>query len=268
LLTGKPYSLSVIIIAQNEEDRFETCLRSISSIADEIIVLDSGSRDKTVEIARKYTELVYETDWPGYGIQKQRALDKASCEWVLSIDADEALTPELQKEINHVLSNHPVETGFKLPWAVTIFGQTLNYGQSARAPLRLFKREGARFSDSFVHEKVLPPAGKINRLKGRLLHYSNRDFGHYLYKNRTYAWLWSQRKFKAGNKGFGVTGAFIRAIWTFFHIYFLRLGILDGRLGFLVAIMYSQYNFNKYAGLWTLRRQRRLHDERIQSGEN
>jgi len=268
LLTGKLYSLSVIIIAQNEEDRIETCLRSVSSVADEIIVLDSGSTDRTVEIARKYTDRVYETDWPGYGMQKQRALDKASCEWVLSIDADEALTPELQKEINRVLSCHPIEIGFKLPWAVTIFGQTLNYGQSARAPLRLFKREGARFSDSFVHEKVLPPAGKINTLKGRLLHYSNRDFGHYLYKNRTYAWLWAQRKFKAGNRGFGVTGAFVRAIWTFFQIYFLRLGILDGRLGFLVAIMYSQYNFNKYAGLWTLRRQRRLRDERTQSGEN
>ena len=267
-MTEKPYSLSVIIIARDEEDRIETCLRSVSSIADEIIVLDSGSKDKTVEIAQKYTDRVYETDWPGYGIQKQRALEKAGCEWVLSIDADEALTPELQLEIDRVLASNPVETGFKLPWAVTIFGQRLNYGQSARAPLRLFKRAGARFSDSIVHEKVLPAAGKINKLKGRLLHYSNRDFGHYLHKNRIYAWLWAQRKFKAGNKGFGVSGAFFRSIWTFLHIYFLRLGILDGRLGFLVAIMYSQYSFNKYAGLWTLRRQRRFIDERIQSGEN
>jgi len=258
LLTGKPYSLSVIIIAQNEEDRIETCLQSISSIADEIIVLDSGSKDKTVEIARRYTELVYETDWPGYGIQKQRALDKASCEWVLSIDADEALTPELRKEINRVLSSHPDETGFNLPWAVTIFGQTLNYGQSARAPLRLFKREGARFSDTLVHEKVLPPPGKMRKLKGRLLHYSSRDFGHYMYKNRIYAWIGAQKRFEAGEKGFGLTGAFSHAIWKFFQVYFLRLGILDGRLGFLVAVMYSQGSFNKYAGLWTLRRQSRI----------
>jgi O-antigen ligase len=258
LLTGKPYSLSVIIITRDEEDRIETCLQSVSSIADEIIVFDSGSEDKTVEIALKYTDLVYETDWPGYGVQKQRALKKASCEWVLSIDADEVLTPELRQEINSVLASNPLETGFKLPWAVTIFGQTLNYGQSARAPLRLFKRDGARFSDALVHEKILLPPGKIRKLKGRLLHYTHRDFGHYLYKNRTYAWLGAQKKFKAGNKGLGVTGAFVRAIWTFFQIYFLRLGVLDGRLGLLVAIMYTQGSFNKYAGLWTLRRQSRL----------
>ena len=266
--TGKPYSLSVIIIAQNEEDRIETCLQSIASIADEIILLDSGSKDKTVEIARKYTDLVYETDWPGYGIQKQRALEKASCEWVLSIDADEALTSELRQEINRLLESNPVEVGFKLPWAVTIFGQTLNHGQSSRAPLRLFKREGARFSDVLVHEKVLLPPGKVMKLKGRLLHYTHRDFGHYLYKNRIYAWLGAQKRFESGKKGFGLFGAFSRAIWKFFQIYFLRLGILDGRVGFLVAVMYSQGSFNKYAGLWTLRRQQRLHEKRTQSGEN
>jgi glycosyltransferase involved in cell wall biosynthesis len=249
----KPYSLSVIIIAKNEADRIERCLQSVALIADEIIVLDSGSDDQTVEIARKYTDRVYVTDWPGYGPQKQRALEKATLDWVLSIDADEALTPELRKEIEATLSGNPPEVGFKLSWAVVAFGQTLKHGRSGRAPLRLFKRQGARFSNDQVHEKILLPSGKIRKFNGRLLHFTHRDFGHYLEKNRHYAWLGAQKRFAAGKKGFGLTGAVLRALWTFFQIYFIRLGFLDGRAGFLTAVIYSQGSFNKYAGLWALR---------------
>lgn len=250
--------LSAIIITKNEEDRIETCLQSVLPVADEIIVLDSGSKDKTVEISRKYTDNVYETDWPGYGPQKQRALEKATGEWVLSIDADEALSHELADEICTLLKENPTEVGFKLSWAVTIFGKTLYYGRSGRAPLRLFRRKGAQFSDDMVHEKIILPQGKTRRLKGRLIHYTHRDFGHYLSKNRSYAWLGAQKRFKAGKRGLGLTGAVLRAVITFILIYIIRLGFLDGRVGFLVAIMYSQSSFNKYAGLWTLRREKDL----------
>jgi (heptosyl)LPS beta-1,4-glucosyltransferase len=262
LPTEKPYTLSVIVISQDEEDRIDNCLQSVSSIADEIIVLDSGSKDKTVEIALKYTDLVYETDWPGYGIQKQRALEKASCEWVLSIDADEELTPELRQEINQVLASNPVETGFKLRWAVTIYGQTLNHGQSARAPLRLFKREGSRFSEALVHEKLQLPPGKNRKLKGRLLHYTHRDFGHALYKNADYAWLGAQQRFKKRKRG-GLFGATARGILVFLHVYIFRGGFLDGPVGFIMAVMYSQVAFNKYAGLWALRRQAELESREV-----
>jgi glycosyltransferase involved in cell wall biosynthesis len=261
--SDKTYTLSVIIITKNEEDRIERCLRSVAPIADEVIVIDSGSEDRTVEIAQKHTDQVFVTDWPGYGIQKQRALDKANSEWVLSIDADEALTAELRDEIDRVLKNNPTEVGFKLPWAVTIFGQTLNHGRSGRAPLRLFKRDGTRFSDAQVHEKILLPPGKIKKLHGRLFHYTHRDFGHYLEKNRQYSWLGAQKRFAAGKKGLGLTGALLKAIWNFFLIYVLRLGFLDGRLGFLVAVMYSQDSFNKYAGLWILRREERLKQKNL-----
>ncbi len=145
------YSLSAIIITKNEADRIEICLKSVEDLADEIIVFDSGSSDNTVEKARRFADKVFETDWPGYGPQKQRALSKASCDWVLSIDADEALTPELRKEINLVLSRNPEEIAFRLPWAVTVFGKRLDYGRSARSPLRLFRREGVRFSDDQFH---------------------------------------------------------------------------------------------------------------------
>lgn len=258
MAAAKPYSLSVIIIAKNEEDRITTCLESVQNMADEIIILDSGSTDRTVEIAKTYTDKVFETDWPGYGRQKQRALEKVTGSWVLSIDADEALTPELSREIHEKLSNPSGEVGFKLPWAVTIFGQTLNHGRSGRAPLRLFRADGARFSEDIVHEKILLPEGRIIKMKGRLLHFTHRDFGHYLEKNRQYAWLGAQKRYAAGKNGWGLVGAALRAMWTFFLIYFIRLGFLDGQLGFLVAVMYSQGSFNKYAGLWALKRQASL----------
>jgi len=251
---NKPESLSVIVIVQDEADRLTACLDSVHSIADEIIVLDSGSTDQSVEIAKRYTDKVYVTDWPGYGIQKQRALEKARGDWVLSIDADEALSPELEEEIGNVLGKGTQAVAFKLPWAVHVFGQTLKHGRSARAPLRLFRRPGATFSDDPVHEKVIPPPGPIYTTKGRLMHYTHRDFGHYLTKNRHYAWLGAQRRYELGKRGFGLTGALFRSLWTFVHVYFIQLGFLDGRLGFLVAVMYAQGNFNKYAGLWSLRR--------------
>lgn len=257
-MTESEQSLSVIIITKNEEDRIERCLKSVCRLADEIIVIDSGSTDKTVEIVEQFTKNVFITDWPGYGPQKQRALKKASCDWVLSIDADEELTPELEREIDKVLKQNPDEVAFRLPWAVTIFGKRLDYGRSARSVKRLFKREGAYFTDSLVHEKVITPKGKVGQLKGRLNHYSIRDFEHYLIKNRTYAWLGAEKRYKKGKHGSGLAGAVFRAIWVFFQVYILRGGFLDGSIGFLVAAMYSQGAFNKYAGLWTLKRQEKL----------
>ena len=260
MLHSEKLSLSVIIIAKNEEDRIEICLQSVLPVADEIILLDSGSSDRTIEISRKYTDKVYETDWPGYGPQKQRALKKAAGDWVLSIDADEALSPELANEIATLLKSNPVEIGFRLPWAVTIFGQTLNHGRSARAPLRLFRRKGAIFSDDMVHEKVLLPPGKTRKLKGRLLHYTHRDFGHALYKNAHYAWLGSQRRYKSKKKGGGLFGAILRGILVFIQVYIIRAGFLDGKVGFLMAVIYSQVAFNKYAGLWSLYRSDKLRE--------
>jgi len=250
--------LSVIIVAQDEADRIGRCLASVKPIADEIIVLDSGSSDETVAVARQFTSQVHETDWPGYGPQKQRALAMATGDWVLSIDADEALTPALQKEIGNQLQTPPPEIAYRLPWAVIVFGKRLDHGRSARAPLRLFRREGARFSDDMVHEKVILPPGKIGRLTGRLNHFTHRDFGHYLGKNAKYAWLGAQKRYRAGKNGQGLTGAVFRALWVFIQVYIIRGGFLDGRVGFLVAVMYSQGAFNKYAGLWTLRRGDRM----------
>lgn len=248
-------NLSVIVIVKNEEDRIADCLDSVAAIADEIIVFDSGSSDKTVEICKQFTDKVFETDWPGYGKQKQRALDKASGKWVLSIDADERLTPGLADEIQAVIKSEPEEVAFKMQWAVVAFGKQLNHGRSARYVGRLFRREGASFTDAIVHEKVLFAPGKVGKLKNRLLHYSIRDYEHLMSKSCLYAWLGGKKRYEAGVHGGGLWGASIRAILVFLQIYILRRGFMDGSVGFLIAVTYSQGAFNKYAALWTLRRQ-------------
>ncbi|MFP3873200.1 MAG: glycosyltransferase family 2 protein [Thiohalophilus sp.] len=247
------HTLSVCIITLNEADRLERCLASVEGLADEIIVFDSGSTDGTVEIARRYTDKVWITDWPGYGAQKQRALEQASMEWVLVLDADEALDDTLRQAIAGLLQQTDIpEVAFKLQWAVIRHGKRLRFGRSARAPLRLLLRDGAWFSPDLVHEKIHHQPGKVGKLPGYLLHYTARDYGHALDKVCKYAWLGSQKYFAQGKRNHSLTLVVLRALWTFFQIYILRGGILDGRIGFIVAMDYMQTNYNKHAGLWVL----------------
>ena len=257
LPTMKKHTLSVILITKNEADRVEACLRSVVDIADEIIVLDSGSTDNTVGICQNYTDNVTITDWPGFGKQKQRALDKASCDWVLSIDADEALDEEMKLAIIALLSQDAIkETSYRLPWGVTLYGKTLKYGRSARAVLRLFLREGSRYTLDEVHETVIPATGSTDKLQGLLLHYTHRDYGHGLNKAAQYAWLGSQKYYRKGKKSKGLGLALLRGLWTFFLIYVIRRGFLDGSVGFIVAMTYAQVSFNKYVGLWLIEQER------------
>lgn len=251
---SRKVKVSATVITMNEEDHIAACLASARQVADEIVVLDSGSSDRTVEIAKKYADIVEVTDWPGFGVQKQRALEKASGDWVLSIDADERITAQLAQEINHTLAQ-PDADAYKLPWAVTLYGTRLDFGRSGRAPLRLFRREGVRFSDALVHEKILIPEGRTTRtLRGRLTHYTHRNFGHALDKSAKYAWLGSQEKFRRGKRTRTLIYPTFRGILTFIQVYFIRGGFLDGAVGYLVAVTYAQGSFNKYAGLWTLSR--------------
>lgn len=253
---GRKHSLSVCVITKNEADRIALCLDSVCDIADEIIILDSGSTDATVEIARSYTDKVYETDWPGFGVQKQRALDMAGMEWVLSIDADEALDETAREALVKLLEQSVIENvAFCIQWAVIRHGKRLRHGRSARAPLRLYRREGAKFTPDLVHEKVVHAPGRVGRLPGYLLHYTVRDFGHALEKIAKYAWLGSQKYFNRGKRNHSLTLVVLRALWTFFLIYIIRGGFLDGRIGFIVAMDYMQTNYNKHAGLWMLTRE-------------
>jgi glycosyltransferase involved in cell wall biosynthesis len=261
------HSLSVCIITFNEEDRIERCLQSVCELADEIIVFDSGSSDRTVEIVKRYTDTIWNTDWPGYGIQKQRALEQASGEWVLVIDADEALDERLQNAIRLLLNQEKItEAAFKLRWAVIRHGKRLRFGNSGRAPLRLLRHQGAFFEPDQVHEKLHPPTGPVGELPGYLLHYTARDSGHALAKVCKYAWLGSKKYFHKGRRNHSLALVLLRAVWTFFHVYLLRRGFLDGRIGFIVAMDYMQTNYSKHAGLWLLTREEKRGKETIDLG--
>ena len=262
--------LSATVITYNEADNIGPCLGSLKGLADEIIVVDSGSTDDTVAIARQYTDRITVTDWPGFGPQKQRALEQATGEWVLSIDADERITPYLAREINHRLAGEPNSDAFKLRWAVTIYGKRLDFGRSARAPLRVFRREGSAFSSAQVHEAILLPDGaRIRTLRGRLTHYTHRDYGHALAKSAQYSWLSAQQKAEKGKRTRTLLYPTLRAITTFIQVYILRLGFLDGPVGYLMAVTYAQTSFNTYAGLWTLGRETSAdNDSGIQDGTN
>ena len=145
--------LSVIIIAKNEEANIGRCLASVA-FADEIIVLDSGSTDKTVEIAKAYTDKVFLTDWRGYGVQKQRALEYTTGDWVLNLDADESISEELQLEIKIAIASDKADA-YRLPIQMVFYNQPLKYSASPKRHARLFKKENASFSTDIVHEKII-----------------------------------------------------------------------------------------------------------------
>jgi len=243
--------LSVIIIAYNEADRIEECLSSVAGWADEIVLFDNGSTDGTIEIAKKYTDKVFVTDWPGYGKQKQRALEQAQYDWVLSLDADEKLTPELRSEIDIALSSESKNVAYKIPLALILYNKRLDFGLYTRDHLRLFKREGARFTDATVHESIVTPKGNVGLLQERFLHHSYRDLKHAVDKFNQNAWLWGTERFAKGKKTSGLS-AVIHAVWKFILGYILRLGFLDGFRGLIMAVHAAVYTFNKYAALWTL----------------
>ena len=254
------HTLSALIICMNEADRIRPCLESLKGFADEIIAFDSGSTDGTVDIVREYTDKIWITeDWPGDGFQKQRALDQATCDWALIIDADEWLDREMKDSISEILSReHIAETAFKLPWGNVILGKLMKHGRSARAPKRMFKREGAHITPVIVHAHVVAE-GKTGTIKnGYLMHNSLRGFDHLLEKNRTYSWETSLKYFNQGKRSYGVAFAIVRALWTFILIYVIRLGFLDGSRGLMMAVMFAQASFNKYAGVWYLETERKL----------
>ncbi len=242
------HSLSVIVICKNEADRIGRCLDSVAGWADEIIVLDSGSSDETAEIARRYTDKVEITDWPGFGIQKQRALDRASGEWVLSLDADEWLSAELRAEIEVVLTNpEPFHDAYHLPWLTHAFGYPLRFGHWSRAPLRLFKRKLGRFTQVPVHEKVVLSAdSRIGHLEAPLNHLVYRDIGHARAKLDSYARINARDRFDQGKRAYLPVMPLARALFNFIDNYLLRAAFLSGRGGWIMSQLHAWYTYRKY----------------------
>lgn len=243
--------LSVIIICKDEAKDIADCLRSVT-FADEIIVLDSGSSDNTVAICRQYTSHVFETDWPGFGRQKNRAREHASGDWILSIDADERVSDELQQEILKAI-HETTEDGFYIPRVSTYCGRVIRYGTWAGDKvLRLFRASKGVFTDDAVHERVIVQ-GSVGNLNCALTHLSFRDFSEVLHKMDHYSTLAAEMRFEQGKRG-SVFKALGHGMWSFFRSYFLKLGFLDGAEGLMLAISNAEGSYYRYVKLWLMQK--------------
>lgn len=245
-------TLSAILITKNESLNLEDCLASLQGLVDEIVIVDTNSEDNTIEIAKRYNAIISQpTDWPGFGPQKNRALALATKEWVLSIDADERLTPELIAEIKICLQN-PGETNcFSMPRSSYYCGRFMKHsGWYPDYVDRLFRRRTAVFSDHLVHERLLP-TGKISRLSNPLLHYSYRNFEQVLSKVNSYSTAGAKQAFEAG-KTATLASAIGHGLWAFIRTYIVRRGFLDGAYGFALALSNGQTSYYKYLKLWHL----------------
>jgi len=244
--------LSVIIITKNEAHNIEACLESVKW-ADEIIVVDSGSTDGTVDICHKYTDKILVTDWPGYGLQKQRALDRATGEWVLSLDADERIPPALQKEIQETIGSSPPANGFYLPRVSEYCGKAMRFGDWRNdRVLRLFRRTKGRFMTASVHEKILVQ-GTLGTLKHHIYHFSYPDMDVVIKKMNDYSSLTAAQK-KEKNATGGIFKALLHGLWSFTRGYFLRFGFLDGREGFLLAVSNAECSYYRYVKMMYLKK--------------
>lgn len=236
--------LSVIVIVKNEEDNLRRCLNSVRW-ADEIIVLDSGSSDNSVDVAKEYTDRVYQTDWQGYGIQKQRALAKASCQWVLNLDADESVSDELKQAICDAIAKNKADA-FRIPIILNFYDKPLYFSWSPKRHIRLFKRDGARYSENLIHEAVvLPENAKVGKLKPAIQHHSFQDVTHALHKMNTYSSYSAAMRKK--NRSPNFLKALFGSWWMFFRCYFIQGWFLEGRDGFVLAVLSAEGSF--YRGI-------------------
>lgn len=249
---NKDVLISAILIVKNEEQHLVACLDTIKDWVSEIIILDSGSTDGTLKIAESYQAKVYQnTDWQGFGIQRQRAQRLASGIWCLWLDADERVTPELRQEIESVIAKPADNMGYSIPRLNWYFGRYIRHcGWYPKPVLRLYPRALTTYNDSYVHEKVIiPQEMTVKRLKGDLIHYPYKNLRHHVSKSSGYAHDWALAKYQKGKRT-TLINAFLHSLARFCRMYFLQLGFLDGYPGFLLSIMSGYYTFLKYAELW------------------
>lgn len=246
--------LSAIVITRNNERTIRRCVESLRW-ADEIVVVDSGSTDRTPEICREIGARVHVTeDWPGHGPQKNRALDHATGDWVLSIDSDEWVTPGLRAEIERTLSS-PAQAGYAIPRRSSFCGRVMRHsGWWPDHVLRLFRRDAGRFTDDHTHERLVVD-GSAGRLREPILHEAITDLDQMLAKMNAYSTASARMKLERGGRG-SLARAVFHGVWAFFRTYVLRLGFLDGREGFILAVANAEGSYYRYVKLMMLAERR------------
>jgi glycosyltransferase involved in cell wall biosynthesis len=246
-------TLSVCIITLNEEANIGRTLASLKEIADEIILVDSGSTDATVAIARSFGAKVFVEPWKGFARQKNSSLAKATCDWILSLDADEEASTELAASIKKLLTSGaaPEFSGYMINRRNIYFGKWLKRaGYYPDPKLRLIRRGAAEFELRDVHEDLKMPGKKLGHLQGDMLHHAYQDLESFIDHQNKYSSLGADMVVRERKVGFSVINIVFRPLVRFIWAYFFRMGFLDGRVGLLVLMNHAAYVSWKYAKAW------------------
>lgn len=244
--------LSVVVITLDEEEDIRACLESVAW-ADEIVIGDSGSRDRTLEICREFTDHVYVDEWRGFGAHKNLCVSRTTCPWVLSLDADERVSPGLRDEIRAVLDADGPLDGYRVPRRSYFLGTWIRHGGWYPGyTVRLFRRDRGRFLARAVHEAVTVD-GRVGTLRGHLEHYTYRSLSEFVRRMDRYSALAALELHRGGHR-FAFRDLCLHPPLTFLKMYLLQRGFLDGAQGLIVAGLYAAYAWVKYAKLWELER--------------
>jgi glycosyltransferase involved in cell wall biosynthesis len=242
-------TIAAIVIAKNEERNIAACLETLKW-ADELIVVDAESTDRTVELARRYTPHVVVRPWPGYGAQKNFAMERATADWILIVDADERVSEELREEIGAVLKEGRPPVAYRIPRRNYYYGRWIRgAGQYPDPQLRLVRRGHGRYNDLPVHEH-LEVEGLVGDLQGHLDHHTHPTVLSHELKIERYSTLAAEERIRAGRPEAAWYHLLVNPLWTFLKVYLLRGGFRDGIPGLLVSGFSAAHVLLKYAKLW------------------
>jgi glycosyltransferase involved in cell wall biosynthesis len=238
--------ISVVIITSNEASNIERTLISALKIASDIVIVDSGSTDNTLEICKKFPVRIFQHSWEGYAAQKNYGSNLTKNDWILSIDADEEVSEDLVQEIKKEFQN-PQADCYDLPFRTNFCGQWLSFGHwNPESHIRLFKKNLIHWNTDAVHEGlVIPEDLKIRKLKGKINHYTIRSLEHYRQKNDYYINLAAVKMRNAGKKA-GFIKLYLSPAYRFVHSYIFKLGFLDGYFGYVIARETGRVAYLKY----------------------
>jgi glycosyltransferase involved in cell wall biosynthesis len=253
--------ISVALITLNEEVNLPRTLESVKPLVrdgqGEIIIVDSGSTDRTLDIARSFGAKIFSESWKGFAAQKNSAMEKASGDWVLQLDADEMLEAELTLELDHALEQSGNLVGYWIPRKNYFLGRWIKHGGFYPDPkLRLIRRGAGKFEEYGAHPTI-KVEGATGRLKHALIHNAYPDLSGYIDHMNSYSSSGAQVVVAQGHRGFNLLNIVVRPKLTFVYNYIFRLGFLDGCEGFLLHMYHAVYVSWKYAKAWELSRNRR-----------
>ncbi len=238
--------VSACIISYNEEEKIEDCLKSLRGVVDEIIVVDSCSTDKTIEIAAKYTDKIYTQKFLGHIEQKNLAVSKASNDWILSLDCDERLSESLKESIIKCLPSIDRYDAYKMARKTYYVYRWLNHCWYPDMKIRLFNRNKAKWGGVNPHDRIVVQSNKIQIITGDILHYSFDSVSAHIQTLDKFTEIGAQEMIKRG-KRVNLFSPFSHALWTFVRMYFIRRGFLDGLAGLVASMLSFMHVYVKYS---------------------